>query len=95
MNLELPWLPVILLAGFALGLFFYGGLWYTVQAAPSAKHPLLLLLTSFWTRNIVVICGFVLAMDGEWQRAAICLTGFVAARYAWTRLMPQPRAGKG
>jgi hypothetical protein len=52
-------------------------------------------LTSFWTRNIVVICGFVLAMDGEWQRAAICLAGFVAARYAWTRLMPEPRAGKG
>lgn len=93
MNPALAWLPLILLAGFGLGLFFYGGLWFTVRSLGTAHHPALLVVVSFWLRTAAVIVGFYYAMDGEWQRAAVCLAGFVAARFICTRWMPQLPGG--
>ncbi|MCE5306290.1 MAG: ATP synthase subunit I [Acidobacteriales bacterium] len=86
---------LLLLAGCALGLFFYGGLWFTIRALCGSRHPVLLMLASFWGRTAVVIACFLLLMDQLWQNAALCLAGFVLARFVCARLMPNPPAGKG
>ena len=88
---------LILVAGFALGIVFYGGLWLTVRALPKSRHALLLALASFWGRTALVIGGLLLAMDGTWQRALVCLVGFAIARIALARWVPPQNhiAGKG
>jgi F1F0 ATPase subunit 2 len=68
-------------AGIALGILFFGGLWFTVKKIVTAKIPALWLLGSFIIRFGVVLTGFYFISSGNWQRLVICLIGFVAARY--------------
>ena len=88
---------LILLAGFGIGVIFYGGLWLTVRALPNSRHALLLALASFWGRTGLAIGGLFLAMDGSWQRALVCLVGFAMARIVLARWVPPQNhfAGKG
>ncbi len=69
-----------LLAGAALGIFFYAGLWVTVRALLTTRHPTLLTLGSFWIRTLVVLASFLFLMKGSWQYALICLAGFIMGR---------------
>jgi len=77
-----PFLPMALawLAGLGLGLFYFGGLWLTVQWLPSLKSPMPLVLASFAGRTTVVVVGFYFVMDGRWERMLACLAGFVMLR---------------
>jgi len=77
--MELGWR---VLAGIALGAFFYLGLWLTVRKVTETRHPVLLTLASFWIRTLVVLAGFLYLMQGHWQYAAACVAGFVAGRVA-------------
>ena len=84
------------LAGFCLGILFFGGLWMTVRAIPRSRHPVALTVASFWVRTVMVIAGLLLAMDGLWQRALACLVGFILARILLSRWIPGNKpAGKG
>lgn len=89
-------LALTFLAGAALGVVFYGGLWLTVRRLPRSKHPVLFSVASFWARTLVVMGGFLAAMDRRWQNALFCLLGFAAARpivSGW--LSRRARAEKG
>jgi F1F0 ATPase subunit 2 len=77
------------LAGLGLGVLFFGGLWLTVRALPKARHPVMLVVGSFWVRTAVVVTGLLLAMDGLWQRAVACLVGFIFARILLSRWIPR------
>ena len=90
-------LPIllILLAGFGLGLIFYGGLWITIRALPGSRHPTLLALGSFWGRTVLVLAGLILATAHRWQNAIACLAGFIVARIVLVRRVPHAAAGKG
>jgi F1F0 ATPase subunit 2 len=66
--------------GIAIGLFFYGGLWVTVRALPTTRHPILLTLSSFWGRTAIGVSGFWAATNGRWQNAVAALAGFLAGR---------------
>jgi len=80
-----------LLAGVALGLFFYAGLWLTVRRLLTAEHPVLITLGSFWIRVAAVLAGFVfLARQGP-GHVAVAMAGFAAARLAVSRLIPERR----
>lgn len=75
-----------LLAGSALGAFFYAGLWWTVRALPRSRHPAALALASFFARALVVAVGFVALVAGEgWPRALWGSIAFVATRFAFVR----------
>ncbi len=78
-----------LLAGTALGLFFYAGLWLTVRSLPQARHPVLLTLGSFWIRTLVVLASVLLLMKGRWQYVVVCLVGFLAGRVAVWKGLPE------
>ena len=72
---------LVFIAGIALGVIFFGGLWLTVKKMVTAKIPALWVLGSFIVRLGIVLPGFYFISSGNWQRLVICLIGFVAARF--------------
>ena len=81
-----------LLAGIALGVFFFAGLWFTVRKGVAAKTPAAWFLVSFLVRMAVVLGGFYwIAQAGEWQPLSMALLGFIIARMVLTRFAPPPQ----
>jgi F1F0 ATPase subunit 2 len=81
-------LAMAAMAGVALGLLFFGGLWWTVQRAAHSPRPALWFGPSLLLRIAIVGAGFYLLGDGTWQRLAAGLAGFVLARFAVLRIAP-------
>ena len=79
--------------GIGLGMFYFGGLWVTVQRLPATSWPALLTLGSFWLRSAVCGWGFYWVMDGQWERLAACFLGFLTTRSVlicrWGPAVPQ------
>jgi F1F0 ATPase subunit 2 len=90
-------IPIILalLAGFGLGMLFFGGLWLTVRALPKSSYPAALMLASFWGRTGLVVAGFTLAIGRRWQNALVCLLGFLIARLLLARWIPGRKTTNG
>jgi len=72
------------LAGIALGLFFFGGLWFTVKKSIASKIPAIWFFSSFIFRVGVVLICFYYISPGGWQYLVICLIGFIVARFVVT-----------
>lgn len=85
MNEPMTWI-LALIAGGLLGLFFFGGLWWTIQRGLKAKTPALWFLGSALVRTGITIAGFYWVSGGQWERLLACLLGFLAARFAILRL---------
>jgi len=92
MNPDLLTLPLALVGGGALGLFFFGGLKWTLARALATPAAGLWLIGSLLLRVSLTLAGFWLAGGGDWRRLALCLCGFVAVRLFYTR-GTAPRAG--
>ncbi len=71
-----------LLGGMAAGVFFYGGLWFTVDRLAASRYRALLLIASFGIRTLVVLSGFLLLIEERWDYALLCLIGFTVGRLA-------------
>jgi F1F0 ATPase subunit 2 len=69
-----------LLSGVAIGLMFFGGLWWTVRNGLGAKVPALYFVGSLLIRTTIALSGFYLVGVGHWQRLVICLVGSVIGR---------------
>ena len=78
-------LGIVFGIGMGLGFLFFGGLWLTVKRIPTASHPTLLVLGSFWGRAAVCMAGFYLVMDGHGARLASCVLGFFVMRFVMIR----------
>lgn len=74
-----------LVTGLALGIFFFGGLWYTVRKVLDLKNPALWVLGSFFIRTGITLLGFYYISLGAWYHVVLCLIGFMAGRYAVIR----------
>lgn len=66
--------------GFLLGVFFFGGLWWTLNSAVTSVQPAVLILGSLLVRMTVTLTGFYLVGSEHWERWLLCLLGFVLAR---------------
>ena len=86
MMTETLFLIVALITGALLGVFFFGGLWWTIQKGLVSKTPALWFLCSILVRTSVTLAGFYFVSDGRWERMLVCLSGFVAARFVILRL---------
>jgi F1F0 ATPase subunit 2 len=75
-----------LIAGIALGAFFFGGLWWTVRQAASSRWAALWFFASLLLRTGTVLVGFYFACGSDWQRWLGALLGFTVARFFVTRL---------
>jgi F1F0 ATPase subunit 2 len=81
------------IAGILLGIFFFGGLWWTVRKGVAANHIALWFFGSLLLRSGVVMLGFYWVMGDSWQRMLAGLMGFVIARVVvtrYTRMAAQP-----
>lgn len=74
-------LALALAAGLVLGTLFYYGLWLTVRATLTARHPALWVLGSFVGRVGGAVTGLYYVGRGDWRALLGGLLGFVAARY--------------
>lgn len=82
-----PWIWILSAAvGAALGMVFFGGLWWTVRKGIASPRPALWFFLSMLTRMAIVLTGFYFIGGGEWQRIAACLLGFILARVLVIRM---------
>ena len=89
---EILALALALSAGVLLGVFFFGGLWWTVQKGVSSERPALWFLGSLLLRTGVILAGFYLVSQGHWSRLVACLVGFVVARVIVVRRLTHTTA---
>lgn len=76
-------LILILLAfvsGIALGVLFFGGLWFTIRVSINSKVPAIWFFISLTLRLCITLLGFYYIGVGSWQRLIVCVLGFVLAR---------------
>ena len=69
-------------AGLALGVIFFGGLWWTVRRGLTAAQPALWFFGSLVLRTGITLIGFYLVGGTDWARWLVCLLGFMVARLA-------------
>jgi F1F0 ATPase subunit 2 len=81
-----------LLAGVLLGMFFFGGLWWTIRRGVSSKQPAALFFFSLLLRTGIALAGFYFVARGDWRRILSCLLGFILARILVTWLTRVPIA---
>jgi F1F0 ATPase subunit 2 len=94
---EIVVLVIAFVLGIALGIFFFGGLWFTVKATFNSKIPALWLFTSLTVRLCVTLLGFYYIGAGSWQRLIACVLGFVAARFIvlhYTKIIETKKSNK-
>jgi F1F0 ATPase subunit 2 len=77
---DIPALALTLLAGGLLGVFFFAGLWWTVENGVVSEKPALWFLSSLLLRTGVILAGFYFVSQGHWSRLVACLVGFLIAR---------------
>ena len=87
-------LTLAFLAGALLGVFFFGGLWWTVQKGVRSDTPALWFLGSLLLRTGLILVGFYVAAQGHWSRFAACLLGFVISRVIVVRRLTRAPAGE-
>jgi len=73
------------LAGVAIGVLFFGGLWWTLRRAIWSKVPALWFLGSLLVRMTMATTGFYFVSNRHWERLLACLLGFLLARLMVTR----------
>ena len=73
-------LAVTFLAGLGIGLWYFGGLWFTVHRLSTTRHPALLPLGSFLVRAMTSVWGFYVVMQGSGARLTASLIGFFVIR---------------
>jgi len=79
-NVPIVELGLALAVGAALGVWFFGGLLWTVRRMPAARHPVLLMLASFAVRAAGVAVGVIWLAGRHWLLPLMALAGFVAVR---------------
>lgn len=77
---EIIYMALILTAGLALGIVFFGGLWLTVKKVVTSKRPSLWLIGSFLVRVSITLVGFYYLSQGSLKNLLISVLGFIIAR---------------
>jgi len=83
---DLASLLLVLMAGILIGLFFFGGLWWTVQRGLTSNHPACWFFGSSLLRMGIALAGFYFVSSGDWRKLLVCLFGFLIARVVVTCL---------
>jgi F1F0 ATPase subunit 2 len=90
--IDIPALLLALVAGLLLGVFFFGGLWWTVQKGVTSERPALWFLVSLLLRTGVILAGFFFVAQNHWSRLVMCLLGFLIARVVVVKRLTQEPA---
>jgi F1F0 ATPase subunit 2 len=82
-------------AGVVIGIFFFGGLWWTVWHGLRSKRPGLLFGASFLVRVGFTLTAFYAIGCGHADRLIASLFGFVASRFVVGRFLRSPAIKDG
>jgi F1F0 ATPase subunit 2 len=85
--LLIPLIPA-LVTGLILGVFFYGGLWWTVGKGLFSPNAALWFIASLLIRTLATVAGFYFISAGSWQKLLTCLVGFLLTRFVVLRFSP-------
>lgn len=85
LSLVPPWL-----GGVGLGIFFFGGLWWTVRRGIRSKYAAVWFTGSMLVRSVVALAGMYWVAGGRWEKLLACVVGFFTARMLVTRLAGAP-----
>jgi len=83
---ELFLLSLNILEGLFLGLFFFLGLYWTVQKFTHSEHIAAWFMLSMLLRTAVVVGSFYFILAEGWGSGAVALVGFIFARLLVTKL---------
>jgi len=72
-------------AGAGIGIFYFGGLWWTVRRLATHDHPGRLILLSLLVRTGLSLGAFYVVMGGEWERLMAALLGVIMIRLLMVR----------
>jgi F1F0 ATPase subunit 2 len=87
------WLAVALASGVLLGVFIFGGLWWTVRYGLASPNPGLWFgLSGLLRLALVFVTFYYMALAGL-SSVALCLLGLLVARLAITRFIRSPHQG--
>ncbi|MCA9506999.1 MAG: hypothetical protein KC505_01080 [Myxococcales bacterium] len=89
MKIEISSLILSLSAGFFIGVFFFGGLWWTLKKIISSKRAFFWHLGSSLLRLGLALTGFYFVGQGNWINLILCLIGFIGARFAVTQCLKE------
>ncbi|RFS20183.1 ATP synthase subunit I [Chitinophaga silvatica] len=70
----------VFIAGIAIGILFFGGLWWTTRKALTSKKPAILFAISFVVRLGITILLFYALSGGHWEELLVCFGGFLLGR---------------
>ena len=73
-----------LILGVGLGIFYFGGLWLTLERLFPSQHPGLLTLGSFLGRSMICLLGFYLMAGINLAGLATSMIGFILAKIILT-----------
>ena len=74
-----------LASGTLFGLFYFGGLWLTLQHLSRSKQPSLMAVVSFAMRGMVCLFGFYLISGSGLEMLAVSLVGFLLSKFVLIR----------
>lgn len=97
MTIDLLLIAFAFMCGVALGLFFLGCLWWTVQHLPKMRSPRSFYFATLMARMTVILVGFAgLATSGDWRMMVAGTFGFVLTRTLGVRLsaLQQPESSR-
>lgn len=87
MEVSLWQLGFAVISGMVLGLFYFGGLWFTVKRLSSVARPAIFTLCSYLIRLGFTFAGFYMLAAGSWERLLALLCGFMVMRIILVRLL--------
>lgn len=93
MNIE-GQLVAALVTGMLVGVFVFGGLWWTVRRGLTSPNPALWFGVSSLLRLGAVFAAFYYMALAGLPSVAMCLLGLLVARFAATRLVHPVRKGR-
>ena len=89
--MNLGFLVAMLGAGGIIGLFYFGGLWLTLNKLTGSRQWGLWLGTSFLLRTTMTVAAFWLLAGDDWQGILALATGFTIVRFiSIKRIQPKP-----
>lgn len=77
---------IAVIAGFFIGVVFFGGLWWTIRHGLASRYAALWFTGSLLVRMSVALTGFYFIGRDHWPRLLACMSGFIIARVAVMRL---------
>ncbi len=82
-----PQIAFAFAAGTGLALFYFGGLWFTIQRWARHRHFLSITVASFLVRTALTVAGFYLVFQGQWQNGFASLAAFFLTRLVLVELV--------